>query len=257
MRTTTHARLSPPAAALRERWGAESLCTGWPAPADAWQCAAVDAVCAALVWSGGTGPDLHDAVRSLGEQRAEVGTRLSEARADLGIALALTGLGPPRRRALLDVLAVAWAERAADFPVPPMVDATSDMASSAYLILRLGELYREAALTGRDVSAGHLLVGVETVHTGHRLVADARLAALHSALRYAFVGGESIVAVTSRRLLALAGRDEPRLSDSLARLRSELKIALAEGRLPGARMWQQPLPRSADELPLIMNEVLE
>lgn len=131
-----------------------------------------------------------------------------------------------------------------------------ELGTREYLVLRLGEVYREAALTDVDVSTSHLLVAVETVETPDRLAAGARLSALHSALRYAFPGGETIAAVSSRRLVTLAARAEPRLSESLARLRSELKGALSEGRLPGVRLWRHALPNHPDELPLALREVI-
>ncbi|MBN9620376.1 MAG: hypothetical protein J0H43_11695 [Actinobacteria bacterium] len=244
------------ATAFRERWAARSLHSGWPATADEWRCAAVDAVSEGLTTSGVDRLDLDGASRSLGEQRAAIGADLAESRSDFGIALGLARIRRRRRLELLDALTVGWAEQSIDrLTALPVLDPTTDMATQSYLSLRLGELYREAALTGTDVAREYVLIVVETDHTAHRLVAEARLTTLHSALQYAFVGGESIVAITSRRVLALANREEPRLSDSLARLRSELKIALAEGRLPSARSWRQSLPDTAGELPLAMIEI--
>jgi hypothetical protein len=49
-------------------------------------------------------------------------------------------------------------------------------------------------------------------------------------------------------VLALSARAEPRYSDSIGRLRSELKIAQAEDRLPSVRSWRQSLPRAVTEL---------
>jgi hypothetical protein len=194
----------------------------------------------------------------LGEQRAEVGTHLYEARGDLAVALDLTRAGTHRRLAVLDALTIGWAEVGVErLAAVPLVDERTDMATLGYLRLRLREAYREAALRGRDVATDFVLVVVETEHTGHWLVGETRLTTLHSALEYAFVGGESIVAVTPRRAVALAARDEPRLSDSLARLRGELRWALDEGRLPSVRCWRQSLPRRADELSLTLLGVLD
>ena len=251
------------AGALRDRWSARSLASVWPATAAEWECPAVDAVCEGLVESGAARPHLPGAARCLGEQRAAVGTHLYEARADLAIALDLAHSGTRRRLTVLDALTIGWAEVGVErLAAVPLVDERADMASLGYLRLRLRELYREATLTGRDVATDHLLVVVETepvdgAHTGQRLVAETRLTTLHSALEYAFVGGESIVAVTPRRALALAARDEPRLTDSLARLRGELRLALEEGRLPSVRCWRQALPRRADELSLTLLGVID
>jgi hypothetical protein len=246
------------AAVLRERWSAISLSSVWPATVAEWACPAVDAVCEGLVESGAARPDLSAATRRLGEQRSEVGTHLHEARGDLGIALDLSRVGARRRIELLDALTIGWAEFGIErLAALPVLDPRSEMATLSYLRLRLRELYREAGYAGIDVAGRYLLVVVETDHTPHRLVAEARLTTLHSALEYAFVGGESIVAVTPRRAVVLAAREEPRLSDSLARLRSELKIALSEGRLPSAHCWRQALPRDGSDLTLTLLGVID
>jgi hypothetical protein len=246
------------APALRQQWSAWSLRSSWPATASEWQCPAVDAVCEGLVASGATRPSLPAAARCLGEQRAQIGTQLDEARADLDIAFHLSRLRGRRRLEVLDALTIGWAEFGVErLAALPVLDSRSEMATVAYLRLRLRELYREAALTARDVATSHLLVVVETEHTDQRLVAEARLTTLHSALEYAFLGGESIVAVTPRRVVALAANDEPRLAESLARLRGELRTALAEGRLPAFRCWRQPLPSDVADLSLSLLGVLD
>jgi hypothetical protein len=67
-------------------------------------------------------------------------------------------------------------------------------------------------------------------------------------MRFAFVGGESIAATSDRRTVVLAEREQPRLSDSLARLRSELAIAVRESRLPSVRSWCRALPSDPTQL---------
>lgn len=129
------------------------------------------------------------------------------------------------------------------------------MASLEYLDARLRLLYSQAALSGERVADKYLLVIAETEHSARLPVVEGRLVALHIALRYAFVRDEPIVTIPPRRVVALAGTDEPGLSDSLARLRSELKIAIAEHRLPTTRCWCQPLPRDPVELSLILLEM--
>lgn len=253
----------PSAAALRERWERQSLGTAWPASCDVWGCPAIDAVCEGLVISAATRPfaphardDVLNATRYLGEHRADVGADLAETRIDFGIALDLMRFGRRRCDDLVEALTIGWADACtARGARGAVLDAAMEMPAAGYLRLRLGELYREAALTGTDVALTHVLVVVETEHSEHRLVGEARLTAMHSALQFAFVGGESIVAMSDRRVIVLASRDEPRLSDSLARLRSELKIALAEGRLPGVRSWRQALPPDAAALPTLMIDV--
>jgi hypothetical protein len=198
-------------------------------------------------------PQLLSSARWLGEQRCEVGTYLHEARADLDVALKLARIGGRRRLLLLNALTVGWSECGVErLAALPVLDERADMATLTYLRLRLRELYREAACDGWQLPEQYVLVVVETEYTGHRLVAETRLTTLHAALEYAFVAGESIVAITPRRAAVLAPRAEPRLTESLARLRSELKIALGEGRLPTARYWQQALPPEMTDLSLTL-----
>lgn len=249
------------ARALREQWAraaTESGESGWPADETDWYCAAVDALCRGLLDANGARPDVFRASSSLGAARADAGAQLDEARRDLDIVLALARVTYSRRLQLLDALTVGWAERAVSrLSTPQIIDPRSEMATLDYLMLRLRELYSAAALTGESVADKYLLVVVEIERSQQRLVSEARLSALHSALQYAFVGGESIVASPPRRVLALVPSDEPQLSDSLARLRSELKIAIAEGRLPKTRCWGQSLPRDPVELSLILLDLAD
>lgn len=246
------------AVVLREQWSAQSLCSVWPATAAEWHCAAVDAVCEGLADSGVARPDARAAARELGAQRVEIGVALDEARADLAVAAELARLDEVARLRLVDALTIGWVEQAVErLGALPLREVRTEMATAGYLRMRLHELYREAVCLGADVSTHFLLVAAETDRTADRLVAETRLTTLYSSMEYAFVGGESIVATTPRRVVALAARDELRLADSLARLRSELKMALAEGRLPSVRCWRQPLPPDAASLSLTMLGLLD
>lgn len=124
------------------------------------------------------------------------------------------------------------------------------MAPLDHLMLRLRELYSNAILTGEQVAEKYLLIIVVTDQTMQPHLARARLTAIHAALQYAFGCSESIIAVPPRRAVALVAADEPQLSDSLARLRSQLDIATADGRLVSTRWWRQSLPRDPVELSL-------
>jgi hypothetical protein len=238
---------------LRQGWSRRSLRSIWPGSPAQWQCAAVDDLCAGLLAPKAEAGDLVGAARRLGEQRSTVRTHLHEARGDLEIALGLAQVGRRRRLELLDALTIGWAEQGVErLSALPVVDPAAEMPTLAYLRLRLHELYREASLSGAVLTDHCLLVVAETEYSPQRLVAEARLTSLSSALQYAFVGGESIAAVTDRRAVALVARDEPRLTESLARLRSELNIALLEGRLPAVRCWRQLLPPTPDDLSLAL-----
>lgn len=215
----------------------------------------MDELCDALVGTRGNRHRLRRSVRSLGVQRADADVRLRETRDDISVALVAAGLGRRLRAELLDAGTVGWAERASTAAGPPLLHAGTGLLTLPYLRTRLDELYREAALWDADMSDYYTLVVVETGETSIRLRADARLMAMYSAVRYAFVGGESIAVVPPRRVIALVGCDEPRLSDSIARLRSELKIALAEKRLRRVHSWRQALPPSHAELDTAITEV--
>jgi hypothetical protein len=139
----------------------------WPGTAAEWQCPAVDAVCEGLVASGAIGPDPHAASRSLGEQRADLGTYLAEARADLEVALILARVGRQLRLELLDALTIGWADRSVDrLSAVELVDGVNQMATLSYLAMRLGELYREAELAGVDVSEEYVLANGSSARRG-------------------------------------------------------------------------------------------
>lgn len=154
-----------------------------------------------------------------------------------------------------EVLADDGAEDAAGRPCAVQVDdPNSDMANLEHLIRRLRHLYSRAVLTAEPVSDRYLLVVVETERSAQTHIVSSRLAVVHRAMRYAFSRSESIVTIPPRRAVALVTTDEPQLSDSLALLRTELKIANAGGRLP-TRCWRQRLPREPLELSLTLLEL--
>ena len=243
------ARGADTTAALLERWSSRSLATCWPATAEEWRGPATDALVHQL-GARRRSPTLLAAARALGEHRAIVGTRLHEARADVAILLDLVHTRGRTRTEVFEAFTVGWAEAAVErLAALPAVDERSDMATLAYLRIRLRELYREL---GPEVPDEFLLVLAETDPVPQRIVAETRLATLHSALECSFVCGESIVAVSDRRVAVLASRDEPNLSASMMLLAHELDVARVEDRLPVSRTWRQGLPRRVDELSLTL-----
>lgn len=135
-----------------------------------------------------------------------------------------------------------------------IADPGWEMAGLEYLDARLRLRYSQAALTGERIAEEYLLVVADTGHSVRRPVVEARLTALRNALRNAFAGGEPIVTIPPRRAVAIVATGQPGLSDSLARLRTELEVAVAEPRLPTTCCWSQPLPRGPVEVPLIVPE---
>jgi hypothetical protein len=243
-----------PADRMRDRWRAQSLATVWPADPAEWHSAAVDAVCDAFV--SGTAC-LQESCRLLGEHRARVGVPLDDARADVAVgARAVRATGPVRAKAV-DALTLGWTSYTVDHLIARTAcDPLTEYASLGYLAARLEEVYAEAALTDEIVAETHVLVVVGTRPATDRLVAQTRMITLHSALRYAFVGGETLVSVGGGRVAALTPRAQPRLSDSLAVLRSELRIARSERRLPATRLWLLELPRHRTEIGATLRELL-
>lgn len=243
-----------PSGSVQGRWREQSLATVWPGdPAD-WDSAAVDAVCDALVL--GT-VCLEESCRLLGEQRARMGVPLDDARADVAIGAQAGRAAAPVRTQALDALTVGWATYTLDHLLARTArDPLTEYASLGYLASRLEEVYAEAALNDENVAETHVLAVVGTRPADDRLVAQTRMITLHSALRYAFLGGETLVSVGGGRAAALTVRTQPRLSDSLAVLRSELRIARAERRLPATKLWLLQLPRQRAEIAATLRELL-
>jgi hypothetical protein len=242
---------------LRDRWCARSLATVWPGAADEWQTPAVEAVCEALTHGSDDAAALGESCRALGEQRALVGVALEEARADLDLLARLTAADPQVRACAVDALTVGWATCTVDRLLGNTgVDPLTEYATISYLAARLAEIYAEARVTNARVSETHVIVVVATERANDRLVRQTRMITLHSALRFAFIGGESLVSLGPARAAALALRSEPRLADSLAVLRSELRIAQAEDRLPSARVWLVRLPGEHGQITDTLHELV-
>lgn len=244
------------AVTLLERWRTRSLATVWPGSALDWHAPAVDAVCEALT-SRARLVSLDASCRSLGEHRALLGVELEDARADAEIATDLIDPGTRTRSGMIDAVTVGWANFTVDRLIASTgADPLTEYATLAYLSARLEEIYAEAHITGEAVDRTHVIVAVGTERVPDRLITQTRMITLQSALRYAFIGGESLVSVSNTRAAALALRQEPRLSDSLAVLRSELRIAEGEYRLPSSRLWLIKLPSARQELPTTLRDLL-
>jgi hypothetical protein len=243
-----------PAGTMQDRWRTQSLATVWPADPAEWRSPAVDAVCDALVFGTAC---LQESCRLLGEDRARLGVPLDDARADVAMgARAVRATGRVRAQAV-DAVTLGWTTYTVDHLFARTArDPLTEYVSLGYLACRLEEVYAEAALNGENVADTHVLVVVGTRPATDRLVAHTRMITLHSALRYAFVGGETLVSVGGGRVAALTVRAQPRLSDSLAVLRSELRIARSERRLPATRLWLLKLPRQRTEIGAILRELL-
>nr|WP_245976325.1 GGDEF domain-containing protein [Amycolatopsis palatopharyngis] len=220
--------------ALRARWRTASLASGWRFPSD-WALPEVDAVCAAVVKGGGP----EHALAGLGRARAAAGTGLAETLADLAALHAVLeqvgstdGFVSPDVDAtpsrLLRVTAVAWADVAFDqFAGAEVTDPLTGLPTLAYLLTRLGELYRQAAREGRPAAERHNLLVVAmdfTAAAGWTRLTGMILAA--DALKFVFDGGESLAALGPSTMAALAPRDNGVAAKAVL-LRRELTERLA------------------------------
>lgn len=238
---------------LLEQWERASLATVWTGSAEEWHVPAVDAVAQTL-----TRPirshRLAAACRRLGESRATAMVDLEETRDDLQT---VARLGDQWRTAtMLDNVTVGWVDAMSQlWSLGELLDPDDGFHSLGYLTSRLDEVYAEARLTGQDVSRDWALIVLDTRPRGNGMARYLVHETLHSALRFAFIGGESRVTVRDGRLAALVGRAEPRLSDSLAVLRSELARALESGQLGTVRTRLVGLPSERRDLAPVLQDL--
>ncbi len=246
-----------PSAAFRRQWWKQTLVAVWSAPAQEWYCPAVDSVVAVLAGRARDAPSIDAACGALGVARAAAGVLLDEARADLAVGARVAAADQALTGQLVDRLTLGWVDRTLDsIFTSPCIDPLTELASVPYLTTRLSEVYAEARLRREDADSRHVLVCVRTQLTSDRLLAQGRLVAVQSALRHAFAGGETLAAVGTHCAVALAGRGEPRLTESLTALRRELGNAHRAGLLPQVGTRLASLPASYDQLPTLLRDVM-
>lgn len=239
-----------PVATLRTRWRAASLAAGWPFPSD-WGLPEVDDVCAAVA----SGADLPAVLAVLGRARARSGAGLDETLVDLaalhavltggpGSEVAISGGSEPATAAdwpaatdgsptlpevvnpnatpafLLRATALAWADTVlGELRSATATESLTGLATSDYLRVRLGEVYREGARAGRCPSSRFVLLVVTLDLSA--VVGWARLMAMvltAETLRRVFDGGESLAVLGPSVAVVLTerGRD---LAERAARAR--------------------------------------
>jgi hypothetical protein len=222
---------------LRARWRTASIAAGWRFPSD-WGVPEVDAVCVSAVRQS----DLASALSSLGRARAQAGAGLEETLTDLaalhavltnaqvrdGLIAADPDVAPTR---LVRAAALAWAEASfGELRNAETTENLTNLATTAYLRTRLGEVYRQAARMGVTAADTHALLVVtldlSAVTGWSRLMAMVLVA---DALREIFDGGESVALLGPSVAAVLADRD-PDFSDR----------ALSAGWLIGERLAVDP-----------------
>ena len=244
---------------LRDRWSTLSLATVLPAEPRGWHTLAVDAVVGALVEYQANRLDSHrrqsliGACQVLGQTRAMEGISLDEARSDISIVATL--VDPALEPTMLDGVTMGWigsANRWAD----GWSNASKDgRRSVSFLVARLEQLYAEAAFTGADVSRQYALVVVEDEPVSDGISRFLLHDTLHTALHFAFIGGETRVTLGPGRVAALVERSEPRLGHSLAVLAAELSTGCVNGTLKRARSRLVRLPRLPGTLDLLLSDL--
>jgi hypothetical protein len=228
---------------LRRSWHRESQ-LDWPDDAE-WWTAAVDAVSDAL--TGGP-VDAREACVALGEQRAEAGVGLDEARWDLRTATRLAQVRAPAAGTLVDALTVAWSNRTLDWLASrSSMDPLTGLMPMQYLITRLDELRLEAEFVEEAAAQNHALVVVRLPGRTDPLIRATNMITLGLALRSAFAGGVTLARSGPNSAVALVPRRPlGRLESGLRLLTRELRRAHDQGRLPAARAWVEPLPNRVD-----------
>jgi hypothetical protein len=243
---------------LRDRWSTLSLASVWPADPRGWHTLAVDAVVGALAQYEAHGLDTHrrqslvGACEVLGRTRAMEGLSLDEVRDDVALAAAL--VDPVLEPTMLDSATMGWIG-AANRWEEGWTQGSKGSRSVAFLVARLEQVYAEAAFTGGDVSRDYALVVVEDEPAGDGISRFLLHETLHTALHFAFIGGETRVTLAPGRVAALVGRTEPRLGHSLAVLAAELSTGRVNGTLTLARSRVVRLPRLRGTLDVLLSDL--
>jgi hypothetical protein len=225
---------------------------------DQWWTPAVEAVADALADAQAGAPtvDVVSASESLGRQRAAAGIYLDSARRDVRNLAAIAGVSAEVTASLVDALTLGWVDRTLEgYFTDACVDALTELASLPYLLTRLVEIYAEGERIGVHPSESHALIVVLATGRSDPLEAETQMIAAQVAMRIAFAGGETLARIGPHCAAVLSPRLEPRFGASLCVLRDELRLARAERRLPGARMWVESLPQRRRDLPGLIHEI--
>lgn len=211
--------------ALRSRWRATSLASGWSFPGD-WAAPEIDVVCDTALAGG----DLVEALTTLGRARAEAGIGLGETLTDLAALHAVLtnsgcdgpiGVNPDITPSnLLRSIALAWADvTVGKIAASEVLDSLTGLTTLAYLRTRLAEVYREAEASGWPVGQRYLMLTADLdlseVSGWSKLAAKVLLA---DVLGSVFDGGETIASIGSS-LAAVLSRKHERMAVRVASVR--------------------------------------
>lgn len=189
---------------------------------------------------------------AVGRDLARDGVALDEALDGLHrVTLAVTGREPTY--GLVRALAAGWSDETLGYLRQlSCEDPLTGLATVAHLRSRLSELYRDQALTGRQVQDSHVLVVLETPaggRDGEVFGTALRTARLAETARTVFPGGHTMGRVGPERVALLAHRDG-RLGRRVGVLRN-----LLSSLGPQARTWLQALPLDDDGVPGLLADL--
>jgi hypothetical protein len=144
---------------------------------------------------------------------------------------------------MLAALALGWSDVTCDPTAGAgCEDPLTGLVTTAYLRVRLGEVYREASRRGRPVPAEYAFVVAEVdMHGAGKLTQVSRSMLLAHCLRSTFAGGETLCGAGPSRALALVRRDGG-LAAWAGALRHLLSVELDPFTERAARVWVESLP---------------
>lgn len=144
---------------LRTRWRSSSFSSGWRFPSD-WAVPEVDDVCAAVLRED----DPTEALAELGRARARAGVGLDETLQDfdaLWEVLESTAEVDSDATRSVTALMLGWANTTVTVMSNiDQIEPLTGLATTSYLRIRMGEVYRRAARTGDDVTNSAVLLTI-------------------------------------------------------------------------------------------------
>ena len=211
------------AASLSEQWRAASHASTWRTPGD-WHSPAVGNMVRAAL----EGMDAEAAAAALGTERGQQGVGLIEGLDDLSELFGiLSNEKPPY--AVVRAFAREWSEATiGGILTRASTDQLTGVATLDYLVVRLHEIYAEAACTKVAVNDEYCIVVAEANDDQFpRWQRIMRKSLVARVLRSVFSRGQPIAVLPSGNFVVIARRDEC-LDEWIARVRVELAHSARE-----------------------------
>jgi hypothetical protein len=157
---------------------------------------------------------------------------------------------------MLAALALGWSEVSCDPTAGAgCEDPLTGLVTTAYLRVRLGEVYRDGTRRGRPVPAEYAFVVAEVdIYGAGKLTQVSRSMLLAHCLRSTFAGGETLCGAGPSRALALVRRDGG-LAAWAGALRHLLSVELDPFTERPARVWVESLPGTIAAAHILLAEL--